>query len=154
MHFGSIFFFFFWKMGFFRPTHPLNLENSRFFFFFFEPFPNLKIISRHKFFFKYWGRRGPLGPGGHLMPPLWSLAYIKYVAAAIIRGVADILHCVAIILYNMASILSNVQHQFFESVFEFSKGKIHFLSRVLKNSSICQITDYHFFFGGGCQNPN
>ena len=26
-------------MDFFRPTHPLNLENSRFFFFFFEPFP-------------------------------------------------------------------------------------------------------------------
>ena len=25
-------------MDFFRPTHPLNLENSRFFFFF-EPFP-------------------------------------------------------------------------------------------------------------------
>ena len=33
MHFESIFFFFLiWKMEFFRPTHPLNLENSRFFF--------------------------------------------------------------------------------------------------------------------------
>ena len=49
------------------------------------------------------------------MPPLWSLAYIKYVAAAIIRA-----------------ILSNVQHQFFESVFEFSKGKIHFFQKCSK----------------------
>ena len=30
MHFETIFFFFIWKMDFFRPTHPLNLENSNF----------------------------------------------------------------------------------------------------------------------------
>ena len=37
MHFETIFFFFFliWKMDFFRPTPPLNLENSRIFFFFY-----------------------------------------------------------------------------------------------------------------------
>jgi len=34
MHFESTFLFFqIWKMDFFRPTHPLNLENSRFFLF-------------------------------------------------------------------------------------------------------------------------
>jgi len=44
MHFESTFLFFqIWKMDFFRPTHPLNLENSRFFFF--EPFPNGMIES-------------------------------------------------------------------------------------------------------------
>ena len=31
-------------MDFFRPTHPLNLENSRFFFFF-EPFPKIDKIA-------------------------------------------------------------------------------------------------------------
>ena len=35
-------------MDFFRPTHPLNLENSRFFFFFFEPFPYLFIMFSPK----------------------------------------------------------------------------------------------------------
>ena len=56
------------------------------------------------------------------------------------RGAANILHGGAIILYSMASILSNVpeilhvQHQFFEiflCVLEFSKRKIYFFSKVL-----------------------
>ena len=60
------------------------------------------------------------------------------------------------ILCGMASILSNVpdilhvQHQYFEiflSVLEFSKGKIHFFPKVLKNWSSCQKTDYHFLGG-------
>ena len=57
----------------------------------------------------------------------------------------------------MASILSNVpdilhdQHKFFKIfliVFEFSKGKLNFFSKVLKNWSSCQKTDYHFLGGG------
>ena len=67
MHFGSIFFFS-GKWVFFRPTHPLNLENSRFFFwtlpfyhFFLKPSlnPNLQpqiILSNlpgNTFFF-FW----------------------------------------------------------------------------------------------------
>ena len=59
------------------------------------------------------------------------------------RDAAKIWHGVAIILWGMASILSNVldilhvQHQFFEiflSVLGFSKGKIkiHFFPKVLK----------------------
>ena len=48
MHFETIFFLI-WKMDFFRPTHPLNLENSRIFFFIFDPFPKgrgQKIIKK------------------------------------------------------------------------------------------------------------
>ena len=43
MHLWSIFFS--EKMGFFRPTHPLNLENSRFFL---EPFPNICFCQIQK----------------------------------------------------------------------------------------------------------
>ena len=85
-----------------------------------------------------------LGPWeAHQAPPL--VLGIKCVAADIMHGAADILHGGAIILYSMASILSNVpeilhvQHQFFEiflSVLEFSKGKIHFFSKVLKNGLV------------------
>ena len=72
------------------------------------------------------------------------------------HGAADILHGAAIILCGIASILSNVpdildvQHQFcenFKSVSGFSKGKIHFFWKVLKNWSSCQKTDYHFLGG-------
>ena len=37
----------------------------------------------------------------------------------------------------------------FLSVLDFSKGKIHFFSKVLKNWSSCQKTDYHFLGEGG-----
>ena len=88
-----IFIFLFWKMDFFKPTHPLNLEDSRFcsdkgrvkksgfyhlgggvsrgqlslFIFFIFFVPNvLKIISRPISFFKYRGRGAPRR---HLKPP-------------------------------------------------------------------------------------
>ena len=83
------------------------------------------------------GGGGPLGP--QAPPPLWSLANIKCVTADIMRGAANSLHGGSIILYSMDSILSNVpeilhvQNQFFLSVLEFSKGKIHFFSKVPKN---------------------
>ena len=101
--------------------------NYHFLFFF---VPNvLNIISRHKHFFKYRGRGA-----------LWSFANIKCVAADIMRGAAIILYSTASILSNVPEIL-HVQHQFFEiflSVLEFSKGKIHIFSKLLKNWSSCQ----------------
>ena len=62
--------------------------------------------------FKYRGKGAPWGTGGHLKPPLWSLANIKcvVVVADITHGVADILHGAAIILHGMASILSIVPY--------------------------------------------
>merc|ERR1712175_34914 len=93
---------------------------------------------------------GPLGPGGLLKPPLWSLANIKCVAAIILCGVAVILRGLAVILCGMTSICSNLhdilhfQRQFFEiflSVLGFSKGKIHFFPKVLKNGLVAKKND-------------
>ena len=79
------------------------------------------------------------------------------VVADIMRSAANILHGGAIILYNMASILSNVseilhvQQQFFANFskcFGVFKGKNTLFSKVLKNWSSCQKTDYHFLRGG------
>ena len=53
MHFESIFFFLIWKMEIFRPTHPLNLENSRFFF-----KPSLKNMSVSSKLMKLWLEEG------------------------------------------------------------------------------------------------
>ena len=66
------------------------------------------------------------------------MANIKCVAAVIMRGEADILHDVAIILYSMTNILSNVPEILHASTnfLEFSKGKIHFFSKVLKNGLV------------------
>ena len=81
------------------------------------------------------------------LPPLWSLANIKCDAANMTCGAAVILHGPAIILRSMTRICSNVhdilhfQHQFFEiflSVLGFSKGKIHFFPKVIKNWSSYQ----------------
>ena len=92
---------------------------------------------------------------GTLKPPLWSLANIKCVAANIMRGADIILHGVAVILHGMTSILSNLpdilhfQHQIFAiflSVLGFSKGKIHFFPKVLKNGLVAKKR-------GGGQNP-
>merc|ERR1712175_42365 len=103
---------------------------------------------------------GPLGPGGVLKPPLWSLANIKCVAAVILCGAAIILRGPTVILCGMTSICSNLhdilhfQHQFFEiflSVLGFSKGKIHFFPKVLKKWSSCQKNGYHFLGGGGSE---
>ena len=59
-------------------------------FYFFVP-NVLKIISRHKSFFKFRGRGGATGAlGGTSSPP--PLLNIKCVAADIMRGVANILH--------------------------------------------------------------
>ena len=58
--------------------------------------------------FKYRGKGAPWGTGGHLKPPLWSLANIKCVAANITHGANDVLHGVAVILRDIASILSNL----------------------------------------------
>ena len=42
----------------------------------------------------------------------------------------------------------------FLSVLDFSKGKIHFFSKVLKNWSSCQKTDYHFLGEGGLRSQS
>ena len=113
-----------------------------------------KIISRHyKVFSSIGVGGGSLGTWG-APPQTPPVANIKCVAANIMRGAAIILHGPAIILRGMTSICSNVhdilqfQHQFFE-ILGFSKGKIHFFPKVLKNWSSCQKTGYPFIFLGG-----
>ena len=72
-----------------------------------------------------------------------------YVAAVILHGSAVILHSMTSIWSNVHDIL-HFQHQFFEifrSVLGFSKGKIHFFPKVLKNWSSCQKNGYHFLGG-------
>ena len=67
-------------------------------------------------------------------------------------GADDFLHGVALILRIMASILSDEPDILpcpTTNVFGFSKGKIHFFPKVLKNWSSSQKTDYHFLGGGG-----
>ena len=72
-----------------------------------------------------------------------------------ISGGGAILCSMADILSSMPDIL-NVQHQSFWNwnVSGFSKGKIHFSQKVLKNWSSCQKTDYHFLGGVRAKSDN
>ena len=67
--------------------------------------------------------------------------------ADILPGLVDILHRMAGILSGVPGIL-HVQHKFLK-ILEFSKGKIHFFPKVLKNWSSCQKMVNTFFLGGG-----
>ena len=65
-------------------------------------------------------------------------------------GAAIILNGPAVILCGMTSIWSNVhdilhvQHQFFESVLGFSKGKYTFSKKCSKIGLVAAKNDYHF----------
>ena len=79
-----------------------------------------------------------MGPGGHIKPPLWSMANIKHVAADIMRGAADISCVAADILCGVAKICLAKTHFFpflkiFLSVFDFFKGKNTLFSKNSQN---------------------
>ena len=82
---------------------------------------------------------GPLGPGGLLKPPLWSLANIKCVAAVILRGAAVILRGPAVILCSMTSICSNLHDNLHFQVFwDFQREKYTFFQKCSKNGLVAK----------------
>ena len=91
---------------------------------------------------------------GYLMPPFGP--YVYWPTLHMVRSTFCMVQasfCVVWPVFWAMSLKFCMSNTYFLSVLGFSKGKMHFFPKVLKNWSSCQKTDNHFLGGGGGSDP-